>query len=129
LSGTNSNIYKGITTLTKGVLQLGRINATAIPGDLIINNFSKEVINWNGSDQFAPTSNIYMNCINGILNIGNFQEKINVLVMVSGSQINTGPQGILIVNKLTYNNVNLSSGTYNNTNCTFINGTGKVIVM
>ena len=129
ISGTNSNIYSGATTLTKGVLQLSRTNAISIPGDLIINNYSKEVVIWNASNQFSPNSNITMNCPNGILNIGTFQEKINRLTMINGSKISIGTLGVLTVNKLTYNNAVISTGTYTNSTLSFITGSGRVIVL
>ena len=129
ISGTNSNVYAGTTTLNKGVLQLSRTNAISIPGDLIINNYSKEVVIWGSSNQFSVNSNILMNCTNGILNISNYQDKINNLTMISGSTINTNTPGVLTVNKLTYGNVVYSSGTYTSVNSNFIVGGGKVVIL
>ena len=91
-SGTNSNTYNGSTTLLKGILALSRTNAISIPGDLIVNNYSKEEIRWLQSNQFSPTSNLTMNCTGGILNVGNlpleeYYRSIDFIIIMWDSQL------------------------------------------
>ena len=129
LSGSLSNNYIGTFILTKGVLQLSKNNAVCIAGDLTINNFSKETVLWNTSFQFSINSNINMNCVNGVLNIGNFQDKINNLNMVLGSTIITDNLGVLTVNQFIYNKIALPTGVYTSKNKNFIFGNGKIVVL
>lgn len=133
LMGKSKNTYSGTSTLLKGSLYLQKPNGiTCIPNNLIINNFGRELVKWFGSNQLSQTSDIIMNCTNGILDLNNNSEKIDDLQMVVGSKLNTGTStnGILTVNTLSYGTTNFSIGTYTSiSNPEFIIGNGKIVVL
>lgn len=137
LSGSMPNTYTGKMILLKGQLEFAKNNnIICVNGDLIVNNYSGnnsnniagEQLIWRNSYQFNPLSNIQFNSQNGIINLNNKFEKINILNMINTSKINLG-SGILTVNKLIYNNFIYDAGIYNSTNLTFVSGFGQIIVL
>ena len=129
LSGNTSNTFVGPLQVIQGVVELAKIDSIAIPGDLIINDFANEEIRWTQSNQFAPNSNIIMNCKNGILNIGGCQDAVDNVTMANGSKIVTTLGGVLKINKLIYDDAHVNAGTYGNSDLPFIIGDGTVIIL
>jgi hypothetical protein len=129
LSGNTSNTFVGPLQVIQGVVELAKIDSIAIPGDLIINDFANEEIRWSQSNQFSPISNIIMNCKNGIINIGGYQDSVDNVTMANGSKIVTKLGGVLKINKLIYDDAQVNAGTYGNSDLPFIMGDGNVIIL
>jgi fibronectin-binding autotransporter adhesin len=63
--GFNANNYTGLTTVSQGVLEVGRVGLTSVPGDVIVGDESTSTtvatLRTDREQQFSPTANITVN--------------------------------------------------------------------
>lgn len=87
LSGADANTYTGLTTVSAGVLQLGKNNGVnAIAGDIQINTGGKLAFT-NSDNQIADTATITLN--GGTINFNNRTETFaNLYLTATGSNVN-----------------------------------------
>ncbi len=63
--GFNANNYAGLTTVSQGVLEVGRVGLTSVPGDVVVGDESTSntvaILRTDREQQFSPTANITVN--------------------------------------------------------------------
>lgn len=133
ISGTSPNSYQGMTTIVKGVVELGKSpNTIAIPGDLtILQQGSNDQLRWTSSYQMNPQAKVLMNSSVGVLNLNGFSEKIGTLKMIKNARLLTDSDtaiGQLAVDSFWYDGTQFANGVYTAANAPFIQGNGQLLV-
>lgn len=85
LGGAQSNTYTGMTTVTAGILAIGKTGgANAVVGDITVNGGT---LDWDVSNQIADTSSLFLN--GGTLKFDGFSETLTNLT-IAGGNVNDG---------------------------------------
>jgi autotransporter-associated beta strand protein len=100
VSGANANTYVGATTVTGGVMQLGKnAGVAAVPGDLEIGVGSFATVSLLAAQQIADGSDVH-STINGTLELGGNNESVasisgdGVLALGAGTVALLAPSGV-----------------------------------
>lgn len=137
IGGDTDNTFTGTTTVTRGTLALAKNGATAIPGDLVVGSETDTGrVVWTMSNQIADSANVtliyyFVSFDNAgretYLDLAGNVERINELRMDEGTYVKTGVGGILNVERLFIDGVELPSGAYT-TDSGFVQGSGYIDV-
>ncbi|MCE9553743.1 MAG: autotransporter-associated beta strand repeat-containing protein [Planctomycetes bacterium] len=91
LSGAGANTFNGLTTVSTGVLNLGKTSTTAIGGDLTVSGTGTARLTGTGGNQIANSGNVVVS--GGTFDIVAQSETVNG-VQLTGGAIN-GTTGVL----------------------------------
>jgi len=98
LSGTSSNTYSGLTSVTGGLLELGKSSGLAVPVNLTIGNGlsapGSDTAQLEGNGQLLPTAVVTVNS-DGIFDLNNNQQTVGALKMTGGTVELTGGTSVL----------------------------------
>ena len=132
-TGTHSNVYKGTTTLGRGVLKLGKPGTTiAIPGNLLVGGSAEEnegdAVVWEADGQIAPGAAVTLQGTrHSLLDLNGHKTAFGKLILSKAAVVHTGNDGALQVKQLFVDGNRLKDGVYHAPQ-TWLQGTGTVTV-
>ena len=103
LAGTAANTYTGVTTVSEGVLALGKpAGVNAIPGDLVVNNTDgTATVRLLADNQISNLGNVTVSGV-GLIDLNGNDETL-ALITLSGGDITTGAGVLSLVGDVTAN--------------------------
>jgi hexosaminidase len=118
IGGTQSNSYRGTTTLARGVLRLSkRGNATAVPGDLTLGGSAAENkgdgVVWGADGQLLPSAAVTLQGDQpSFLDLNGHKAALGKVVLSRAAVVRLGRGGALGVRQLYVNGRRLEDGVY-----------------
>ena len=135
LSGSSPNTYSGSSSITYGILQLGKdAGVDAIPGDITVGGDTADIngndrIVWLADNQIADSATITMQgSQSSYLLLNGHSDSVFGLILTSNCLVHTGNGGTLQVLFLTLNGDPQADGTYTSSD-SWIAGSGTVEVV
>lgn len=137
LSGSTSNLFTGVTTVSRGRLTLNKSGgALAISGDIVLGDgtvvgagITRDEILLQGAEQISNSSDLTL-ASSGEFRLNDHAETLDQLSAVTGSLLATLNTGTLTVNSFLFDGILQAPGVYNSSNfASFITGSGTLTVV